>query len=454
MFLYLCSFSSLLFAEHMYAQEDSVVADHFQKGQAAAARLDYDRAIAEFRAVLKIDPTLIQARANLGLMYYSISEYGKAADELSPVTRSEPKLLPAQLFLGLADLKLGKVDQAASALQSALQLDPNNSQAARGLLACYVILGKYGLALRQLEFFKRQLDEESLFVVGQAYLDMGNGLTKRLASTYRDSAWAHQLAGDLASDRNDAKAAADEHAKAHSIDSVTGGTQLSAAGTQDVNDLAAALEERETAERLYLLIRATTKLGEESFENLQTRFPDSTFAHQLRGDVYRLRQDFPSALVEFQAALQKRGDDAALHQSVGEMSIQLHRLDDAEGELEQASKLNRHNAETDYLLGQVFTKKNQLEIAARYLREAVHLDPGLLQARALLGTTYMHLGKAAQAAPELEKALPLDYYGDLHFQLYRAYKDLGQTAAAEKALTTSKQLREKTLHSAVARISQ
>lgn len=439
-----------LFSVLLYAQSDSALADHFRRGQAAAAQLDYDRAIAEFQAVLKIDPTVVQAQANLGLMYYSTGEYGKAANYLSQAARSDPGLLPAQLFLGLSDLKLGNAREAVPALRNAARLDPNNVEAARGLLACYVTLGNYGPAFQELQLFSQRDDEQSLFIAGQAYLDIGRALTKQLAFRYRDSAWAHELAGDLSTDRKDVKTAADEYAKARSLNS----SVTESKAPMSPGDLAAQLKGPQTPEVLYRAIRAATLLGEQYFEKLQQTFPDSAFSHQLRGDVYRLRQDFPSALAEFQAAVQKRPDDAALHQSVGEMCIQLHRLNEAKHELQEAAKLNHSNGETKYLLGQVFTKENELDTAAEYLRQALQLDPDLLQARALLGTTYMHLGKPAQAVPQLEKAAALDYYGDLHFQLYRAYKAMGKAALADKALAMSKQLREKSLNAAVAKIGE
>lgn len=436
------------FAVLACAQSESAIADHFRLGQAAAAKLDYDHAITEFRAVLKIDPTVVQARANLGLMYYSIGEYAQAATQLSQAAREAPDLLPAELFLGLSDLKLGRASEALTALRHAAQLDPNNTEVARGLLACYVTLGDYGPASREIDWFAQQHDEQSLFTLGQAYLDMGKTLTKKLALKYRDSAWAHRLAGDLAADRHDRNTAEEEYAKARSLDSVV--TQKNS--SSNMSQLAAELQRRETPEALYWMIRATTRLGEQSFEKLQSAFPDSALSHQLRGDVYRLRQDFPSALAEYKQAIQKRGDDASLHESAGEMCIQLHRLDQAKEELQEAAKLNRSSAEINYLLGQVFSKEDQLDSAAGYLLRAAQQDPNLLQAHALLGTTYMHMGKPAEAVPQLEKALPLDYYGDLHFQLYRAYKALGQAAAAQKALSMSKQLREKSLKAAVAKI--
>jgi Tfp pilus assembly protein PilF len=53
----------------------------------------------------------------------------------------------------------------------------------------------------------------------------------------------------------------------------------------------------------------------------------------------------------------------------------------------------------------------------------------------------VRLGEDAKALPELEKALPIDFYGDLHYQMYVAYRQLGQLQLADKALARSQELR-------------
>ena len=48
------------------------------------------------------------------------------------------------------------------------------------------------------------------------------------------------------------------------------------------------------------------------------------------------------------------------------------------------------------------------------------------EASGLLGTAYVRMGKFADALPRLEKAAPLDHMGNIHFQLYQAYRKLGE----------------------------
>jgi hypothetical protein len=57
----------------------------------------------------------------------------------------------------------------------------------------------------------------------------------------------------------------------------------------------------------------------------------------------------------------------------------------------------------------------------------------------------MHMNKPGLAMPGLQKAIGIDYYGDLHFQLFKAYRALGDSAAAAKALARSKEMREEKL---------
>ena len=86
------------------------------------------------------------------------------------------------------------------------------------------------------------------------------------------------------------------------------------------------------------------------------------------------------------------------------------------------------------------------------MKIAVRYSPKLLEAHALLGRAYLHANQPALAIPELEKALALDYYGDLHFQLYKACLATGDTAAAQRALAISKEMRKKTVNAEAAKL--
>src|SRR5215475_5532235 len=56
------------------SREDRV-AEYFRSVQEALRQGEFTRATEEFKKVLAVDPTLVEAEVNLGLAYHSLSEY-------------------------------------------------------------------------------------------------------------------------------------------------------------------------------------------------------------------------------------------------------------------------------------------------------------------------------------------------------------------------------------------
>jgi tetratricopeptide (TPR) repeat protein len=201
----------------------------------------------------------------------------------------------------------------------------------------------------------------------------------------------------------------------------------------------------ENAEASYWLARTYQALGAEAYARLQESFPDSWRAHQLRAEGYALRQDLDDALKEFQLALQLRPNESELHEALGALYLDNHSDDDAQSELERAVTLDPSRTHALYLLGRLYVQKRDNEKAVSYLQRALHLQPDLVEASSLLGTAYVRLGQFANAVPKLEKAAPRDHYGNVHYQLYLAYRKLGQAELAQKALERSQDLRRSSL---------
>jgi len=55
------------------------------------------------------------------------------------------------------------------------------------------------------------------------------------------------------------------------------------------------------------------------------------------------------------------------------------------------------------------------------------------------------MGKFAEAVPRLEKAAPLDHMGNINYELYQAYRKLGEAQLAQKALARSQEIRRSSL---------
>jgi lipopolysaccharide biosynthesis regulator YciM len=77
----------------------------------------------------------------------------------------------------------------------------------------------------------------------------------------------------------------------------------------------------------------------------------------------------------------------------------------------------------------------------------------MLEARAELGKAFLHTGRPELAIGELEKVSSIDYYGNLHYQLYEAYRKLGKAELAQKALARSQELRKESVANQVAKVA-
>lgn len=183
---------------------EAQVVVHFRAAQQATQAGQLDRAVEEYKKVLRLDPTLIEARTDLGLAYHMLGQYDLSVAELAKAARAKPQLLAANLFLGIGYLKLGLVDKAFPPLERALAADPSNREAHRALAACYLAKDNYREAAKHFQtlFNLEPSKEEGWFRLGRDDLDMARRLTARLSQEYRTSAWAQRLAGDVLADRN------------------------------------------------------------------------------------------------------------------------------------------------------------------------------------------------------------------------------------------------------------
>ena len=199
------------------------------------------------------------------------------------------------------------------------------------------------------------------------------------------------------------------------------------------------------SEASYWLERTYQALGAESYAQLENSFPGSWRTHQLRAEGFALRRDHDNVIKEYEAALHLRPNEAELHEAIGEFYLDNRSDEDARSELEKAEALDPSRTKTLYLLGRLYVLDNENEKAVPVLERALQLQPNLNEASALLGTAYMRMGKFAEAVPRLEKAAPLDHMGNIHYQLYQAYRKLGEAELAQKALARSQDIRRSSL---------
>ncbi len=634
---FLLAVSSITVPLAICQTSDQQIELSFRGGQQALQRRQFDLAATEFKRVLALDPTIVEAEVNLGLAYQGLLDYESATRHLAKALRERPDLLGPTVLVGMDYLKLGSPEKGIPFLQHALKLDASNMDAREALASSYLAQENIQSAAGQFRQIATLSPDKSdaLFKLGHEYLDLAARLAYRGAHLYPESAWGHRFLGDLLLQRGRWEDAVKEYQKALSSEPLQSGlhasigqaylharkleesdaefhrelqldsrndepasyelgedsnevawlglanTQLErgqavaaleslkkvwtispeflalqrdfpsaelsqeaakglVSGVQEEPDGAAKhfllaglfaaandsspadrewqsfqrefsaaqkasnpaaemqtdqasckahrysrcieslqarkhLTDRErlllgktyftlqqydpaaqalaqvqgtnsdNAEASYWLARTYMAQGAEAYAQLQQTFPDSWRAHQLRAEEYALRQDLEDAVKELQAALQLRPNEPALHEALGQLYLDHHEDEDAQSELERALKLDPSRTRTLCLLGRLYLQKRENEKALANLERAVRLQPDLTEASRLLGTAYVRAGQFASAVPRLQKAAPGDHYGNVHYELYLAYRRLGQTELAQKALARSQTLRRSSL---------
>ena len=594
----------------------------FRAGQAALRQGDFVRATEQFKKVLALDPSLVEAQVNLGLAYQSLLDYDAAVRYLAHALLERPNLAGVHVIVGMDYLKLGLPEKAAPYLRRGLELDPSSPDAHEAMAVYQLTQENFQGAVEQYRKVAGLNSDkaEALFTVGHQYLDLAVRLAYRGARLYPDSAWGHRFLGDMLSERDRWEDAALEYNKALAIDprqaglhtllgeaylhtgkledaekefrhelqldsryerawlglvnlQLAKGQALEALGSvttvwhnsaeylkahpellsielpkevaqasisrlldqpegpakhlllsalyASVNEndrsdgelqsfqngllkwqqtsgvhspahadscklhqysrcialLQAAkpltssaylllgksyftLQQYERAaemlakvrgdknansEASYWLERTYQALGAESYAQLENSFPDSWRTHQLRAEDFALRRDHDNVIKEYEAALRLRPNEAELHEAMGEFYLDNRDDEDARSELEKADALDPSRTKTLYLLGRLYVLDNKNEEAVPVLERALQLQPNLNEAGELLGTAYIRMGKFAEAVPSLERAAPLDHMGNIHYQLYQAYRKLGETGLAQKALARSQEIRRSSL---------
>jgi tetratricopeptide (TPR) repeat protein len=201
---------------------------------------------------------------------------------------------------------------------------------------------------------------------------------------------------------------------------------------------------------LYRLVEAYRRTGrvepsQQAFAELNSRYPDSPFVHQLMGIAYDSMHQPADAIREFEAALEanprlpeaafgagyvhfKEGNldkaaewlakelqldpcHAAAHRYLGEIALKQARFGEAAGRFEQSSECDPREPGTYLGWGAAVERLDQLERAWELYRKAAELDPDSSDVHYRLGRVLQRLGhtQEAQAAFERVKELRARY---------------------------------------------
>jgi tetratricopeptide (TPR) repeat protein len=424
-------------------------------------------------------------------LLFQRESWESAAREYQKALGIDPRQSGLHTAVGQAYLRGGKLEEAEAEFHREIELDPGNELAWLGIAEKQLVTNQTAAAVEavgkvwessaeflavQREFPSIELSREAAYALVEKIQTSPDGAPKNflLAALYSiagktaeaETRWrsfqteltARQEARDSTLSRTAAPCPAHHYsqclASLEARKALTDAQQLLLGKTQfalrQFDRAADSLAQvtgvtKENVEASYWLALCYHSLGAETYARLEESFPDSWRNHQLQAEGFALRRDLDKAINEFQLALHLKPDEPALHEAIGEAYIDKHLDDDAQRELEAALGLDPTRTHSLCLLGRLYVQKREDDKAVPYLQKALRIQPGQVEASGLLGTAYVRLGKFADAVPKLQQAAPSDFYGNVHYQLALAYRKLGQSQSAQKALTRSQELRRSSL---------
>jgi tetratricopeptide (TPR) repeat protein len=209
-------------------------------------------------------------------------------------------------------------------------------------------------------------------------------------------------------------------------------------------------------EVLFLAVHVFSDLSLRNSQELMNTAPDSPLVIQLNAENFEKQGDLNKAIAEYRILLERVPDKPGIHYRIGGLLMSqpgAARTAEARKEFEAELKIDARSAGSEYYLGELARRADQLPEAVRRFTRATELNPSFAEAYYGLGRSLLDSGKAADAAAPLETAEKLAPENPtVHFALASAYQRLGrkQDAAREFALqkSTSEKLNQttKTLH--------
>jgi tetratricopeptide (TPR) repeat protein len=319
---------------------------HLQAGTEAEKQRHFDIAIAEFKKVTELAPTLPDGFVNLGQAYMENQDYGAAIPPLKHAVQLAPDLAAAHQLLGYALLAQGYNAEAIP------HLEKIQEQTALGI--AQIGNGQLQQAVENLQaaLAKHPNDPDLLYYLGRASGLLSKQSIDTLLAAYPDSARAHQ-----------------------------------------------ALAEN------YFVLRQMPQAEKEFREALRLR-PDTPELHLELGLVYAGSSQWAKAEEEFRAQSKQQPGNAEAAYRLGAALLQQGKAREARTELERANRLLPDMPETLYSLGKAAALGADLPAAEKAWTKLLSIEKtGSLAAQThfALAGLYRKQGKTAEAERETQE---------------------------------------------------
>lgn len=329
---------------------------HYRQASEAMRLRRLDQAALEFREILRIDATVAEAHANLGVVYYMQHRYLEASKEFREALKLKPPLATAENLLGMSMARTGRMREALPLLEKSFQGSGDRQfrqETGLLLLQVYDALRRSDQGLDVLRVLEREYPSspEVLYTAYRMHSGLASKAVAGLVQAAPDSARVHEVAGELLESEGDFPHAAEQYRLA----------------LQKDPDLAGG-------HRALGLALMNASADDSSLSKAQK---------------------------EFELALAADPGDAHSEYQLGEISWRRHQPEEALRHYSRAAELRPAFTDALIALGKLRTFQGQPEKALPLLQEAIRIDPNNEVAHYRLAQAYRKLGQAGPAEQEL-----------------------------------------------------
>jgi tetratricopeptide (TPR) repeat protein len=333
----------------------------FQRGEAALASGDLEKAEQAFKEVLAVDPRSAAAYANLGVIDMRRKRWASALTSLHRAEKLAPEMTGVRLNIGLAYYRQNEYWRAIPAFESVVRDQPTSVQAHFLLGQCYFFTERWVEAVDTLEpiWTQESHDLTYLYVLDIAAekaerKDLSDRALAQLAEVGGDSPEVHLLIGKA-------------KLNLEAYDDAIGELKAAVAGNPKL-----------PFAHFYLGM-AYSKKGD--YEAAKSAFlqdialePDVVFNYDELGNVFFMVEDDSEATKAYQHALKLDPKMLDAHLGLAKVFQRQEQYDKALQELTVAGKLDPTSSRMHYLRGQILLKMGRKEEGKKELDTSVAMS--------------------------------------------------------------------------------
>ena len=283
------------------------------------------------------------------------------------------------------------LDAAIEAAQRWIELEPDRVEAQQVIAAIYIRQSKVDEAFAYIDSLiqSSELEDRQLFAPLLGILARENNvgtvlsISMSIAEKYPQRAHAQYLHGMLAAQHGHSEIALEYLDRTLILENIDGA---------------------HTARAKVLVKLGQPQKAVSSLQLVVENNPDDMVLRMVYARLLVDVKEYEKARVQFEILHKAAPDDAELLYTLGLLSLDSNRLDDAENYLLQLLRLNQREGETQYYLGRIYEKREQYDVAIEWYQK-VHVGDYAFDARLriadLLGTS----GQFDEAILQLDSML-------------------------------------------------